>query len=72
VTRAGRISCNLFDAVECIEDLDEADTALAIHQIINETRRAFDSNLLLVILYIVPLLPNSVSEPNHLQKSLVT
>ncbi|PLW15437.1 hypothetical protein PCASD_20373 [Puccinia coronata f. sp. avenae] len=57
---AGRMSCDLDAIVRCIkesDDYDEADTTLEVMQTINRIRYAFDSHLLLVILYIVPLLP---------------
>ncbi|PLW45107.1 hypothetical protein PCASD_04596 [Puccinia coronata f. sp. avenae] len=72
---AGRMSCDLDAIVRCIkesDDYDEADTTLEVMQTINRIRYAFDSHLLLVILYIVPLLPDLLSSPNHLQNSLIT
>ncbi|PLW34185.1 hypothetical protein PCASD_13305 [Puccinia coronata f. sp. avenae] len=42
-----------------------------IEGIIKKILSCFDSNILLVITYIIPLIPDSVSEPNHLQAYLV-
>jgi hypothetical protein len=72
---AGRINSGLsaiFERIKDSDQYDEVDTSLLIIQTINKIRHLFDSNLLLVILYIVPLVPNSISSPNYLQNSLLT
>jgi hypothetical protein len=47
-------------------------TSSNVNRLLERIRYAFDSHLLLVILYIVPLLPDLLSSPNHLQNSLIT
>jgi hypothetical protein len=42
-----------------------------IEGIITKTIRRFNSNILLVIAYFIPLIPNSILDPNHLQTDLL-
>ncbi|PLW15364.1 hypothetical protein PCASD_19980 [Puccinia coronata f. sp. avenae] len=72
---AGDIRDELSRVVESIEQSakrDEYDPTGPIIQAINKMRHRFESNLLLVILYIIPLIPNSSSSPNDLKNSLIT
>jgi hypothetical protein len=71
----GDINCDFTRIVRYIKEshaYDEADTTRVITQAIKQLIQSFDSNLLLVFLYIIPLVPNSISSPDHLHHSLVT
>ncbi|PLW45105.1 hypothetical protein PCASD_04594 [Puccinia coronata f. sp. avenae] len=70
----GRLSGDLHGIVKQIIESHEyigASTTRVITQAINCIVQSFDTNLLLVCLYIIPLVPNSISSPNHMQDSLV-
>jgi hypothetical protein len=74
VGSAGYIDCHLYDINNFIkksDENDETDTAKSITEKIYQMIQDFDSNLLLVIIYIIPLIPNSIPSPRDLQDSLV-
>jgi hypothetical protein len=64
------IGSNLYGIVKNIES--RACDKTYITQAINQIVQSFDSNLLLVFLYVIPLVPNSLSSPNCLYNSLLT
>ncbi|PLW21016.1 hypothetical protein PCASD_15096 [Puccinia coronata f. sp. avenae] len=69
---AGDANFDFSDILKLLLGTDETvDTAESITQIIHKLIRHFDSNLLLVIMFIIPLLPNPIASPNDLQNSLV-
>jgi hypothetical protein len=69
---AGDANFDFSDILELLLGTDETvDTAESITQVIHKLIRHFDSNLLLVIMFIIPLLPNPIASPNDLQNSLV-
>jgi hypothetical protein len=68
------IGCDLSEIITLIEDADENgeyETIESISETIDKIIHRFDSTLLLVVIYIIPLIPNSISSPNHLQDYLV-
>jgi hypothetical protein len=73
----GYIAHDFYDLIRTIATYesdvrnDETPHPASIEGIINKIISRFDSNVLLVITYIIPLIPDSVSEPNHFQTYLV-
>lgn len=72
---AAFISADLGDLVNAVEDahaIDAAETIESLTEPIQKILHRFDSSILLVIVYIIPLLPNhNPSSPNYLQSYLV-
>jgi hypothetical protein len=68
------ISADLSGVVDCIIEshhYDEDDTSQRSTQVINHIIDGFNANLLLIFVYIIPIVPNSISSPNDLHNSLV-
>jgi hypothetical protein len=65
------ISGHLSEIVKLLEEYDEDSIGDTMTQAINKIRSSFETNLLLVMLYIAPLVPDSISPPNYLQNSLI-
>jgi hypothetical protein len=68
---AENIKSDLCDIHAHIVGSHAITTAHFITGLIDKLIQSFNSILLLVIVYIIPLLPNSISSPNELQNSLV-
>ncbi|PLW48042.1 hypothetical protein PCASD_03621 [Puccinia coronata f. sp. avenae] len=71
---AGFIACDFSDIIRFLKgsnENDETETADFITEIIRKLIHRFDSNLLLAIMYIIPLIPNSINSPSCLQNYLV-
>ncbi|PLW24514.1 hypothetical protein PCASD_07442 [Puccinia coronata f. sp. avenae] len=72
----GLIECDFSDIMRCIAEYDvhngyDEPAPEPIEDIIHKITQSFDSIILLVIIYVIPLIPDSLSSPNHLQTSII-